>query len=163
MPPSHLVITSLAQAVAAEPSTTLTAALLAAVGALALTVAYLFRHYTKKIDGYDEIRKGTQEAFAKEREAWATERQRNEAMRQSFEQAREEFEKEVRASYEERLRVACERYAESERQHIAQARREFAELMEAVGAQATDAQEKIALVFEKLLDRYAGARTRPKG
>jgi hypothetical protein len=158
------MITSLAQAVATtEPPLTLVVALLAAVTALAGTVVFLFRHYAKKVDTHDEVRKKMQEEIAQERLSWAAERGRFEALRNDFEESREKFEREVRAQYEERLRVTSERYAESERQNVAQARREFAELMESVAQQAEIQRDKYAAVFEKFLDRFALSRGRPKG
>lgn len=155
--PSELTITSLAQAVAAsDPPMTLTVALLAAVAALAAAVTFLFRHYTKKIDSYDEARKGLLEAIAQERMSWVAERARHESIRADLEQSREKFEAEVRAQYEERHRIVVERYAEAE----GRTRREFTELMETVANQATETHQQYAEVFSKFLERYAGPRTR---
>jgi tRNA splicing ligase len=130
----------------------LIAVLIAAVTALAGTVAYLFKHFSTK-----------EAESAKERMAWALERQK-------FDTQRDEYEIALRLEYEARHRVVLENHIkmmatshEASRDHEDLVRREFAQLMETVSSKATEGSDKVAAVMDKFYDRFVGTRRPPKG
>jgi Tfp pilus assembly protein PilV len=123
---------------ATDPSvpTSLVAVLVIGVSALAAVIAYLFRHYQKREDAYQQ-----------ERLAWVAERTRLELV-----------ETKLRAEYETRHREILETLHVAQREHENLVRREYAHNMEAVAATAQEANEKIGTVLDKFLDRFVGPR-----
>lgn len=156
-------------AAAPDAPTSLVAATIIAVVALAGVVVYLFRFYQKRIDTMQNESRETLAGIAQERIDWAKERQRFSDASEEYEVLRDKFESQIRAEYEEKHRIVVQNYArqvsdmyEAQRSHDKQVRHEFAELMETIAQQAEDSTGKIAVVLEKFIDRY-GPRNRLKG
>lgn len=150
--------------------TTLTAALIAAIVALAGTVAFLFRHFTKK-----------DEEYAKERSIYAAERTKHAEERANWATLRaalENFENKLRAEYEARYREIATDHSEAVikmyedarqldkenrreyLQSLDEARRDYAENVDGVAKRHDESMTKLGIVIDKLAARLSGrART----
>lgn len=125
--------------------TSLVALLLLGISILGGVIAYLFNYYNKRDKGHATER----EAWAKEREAWAVERERHNHARA-----------ELKAEYETRYREDYRLLWEQQRQHEDEGRRADADRMETIERTAAEANAKLALVLEKIYDRYIGPGAR---
>jgi hypothetical protein len=120
--------------------------LIAAVMALAGVVVYLF----KRMEAKDAVRAQEREAWVIERTGWAVERARQ-----------ERFQVELRAEYETKYHEVHKTLYEDAREHEDQARREYAENIEAVSQNVQAASDKVTQVLDKIYDRYISPRRPP--
>ncbi len=151
-----------------------------AVTALAATVVFLFKYYSgrmtlvederrKRDDEQAKERMTTLADQAKERTAWALERVE---LRADFDKKIRELQaesdrrlRESHTEYERKLREAVEKHAatiselyEASRENEICARREYTANMEVVANKASEANDKIGAVLEKMYDRYVPNR-----
>jgi hypothetical protein len=155
---------------AAAGSPTLVAALIAAIVALSGTVAFLFRHFTKKDDDY-----------MKERSLYSAERAKHAEERANWAAARatlENFENKLRAEYEARYREIASDHSEAVikmyedarqldkenrreyLQSLDETRREYAANIDGVAKRHEESMTKLGAVMDKLAGRLSGrART----
>lgn len=152
------------------PDPTLVAVLVIAVTALAGTIAFLFRYYSKRLKEAHDDQKRIMEAasserfefakerfeFVKERSMWLIERTRFEAVELHL---RTEFEAKHRAAVESYARTVQDLH-ETARTHEDTVRREYLQNMESVSDKAEAAQGKIGAVLEKIYDRFVVAPRR---
>ncbi len=135
-----------------EPSvpTSLVPLLIVAVVALAGTVAFLFRHYSKCMAALEASRAKEREDRAQEREEWVLERARHELERAHHERRQVE----VRAEYESRHREVLKSLYDDAREHEDRTRREYAENIEVVAEHQAKASERVTQVLDKIYDRF---------
>ena len=170
------MMTPLTPSIDTSTLSTLDSALLIAVTALAITIGYLFKHYSgrmadteksrEKTDldhaqrvatlGGDQIKRvaeleGARHQsiidHAKEREVWASERTRLEGMHDR-----------IRAEYAAREAENLRKLYEDARQSENEMRREYIQNMEAVAKIAAEADEKLGNALRKISDRLTGRR-----
>jgi hypothetical protein len=139
--------------------------LIIAVTALASVIGVLFKLYLSR---NKEIAT-EQAAMIKEREGWSVERNKL-AADLALERARmvadfELKEVELRADFEKRFRELIERYdgisrrdSENHRTHEDRVRKEFADMMEKVAAEAAKASSALVQMLQKFYDRMVGPR-----
>jgi hypothetical protein len=132
----------------------LVSALALAVTTLAGVVVYLFRIYTRRNAKTESLLTRKDDDISKERAQWVAREAELEARADS-----------LRADYEQRSRELADRYAQSLKEAAAAARerediirREYADVMEAVSAEASKASVLLAQVLEKFYTRFVGPR-----
>lgn len=162
--------------------TSLVTVLIAAVVALAGVVVYLWKFYSGKIADLETERRAREVDTAKERGTWTLERASLEAKQEdALHEMRTEFEAKHRAVVEDHAKslrdvaeqaragetLARKEYLESirdiaERARLneATARKEYTDNMELVAGKAAESSDKIALVLDKIYDRFVGPRRR---
>lgn len=136
-----------------------------AITTLCGVIAFLFRLYLSR---NKEISK-EQELMVKERGDWAIERAKltsDLAMERAKMAADFELkEVETRADYEKKFRELIERYdgiarrdSDNHRAHEDQVRKDFAEIMERVSAEAGKSSQALVQMLQKFYDRMVGPR-----
>jgi septal ring factor EnvC (AmiA/AmiB activator) len=144
---------------------TIAGLLITGLTVLASVVGYLFRLYI----GRNKEISAEQATMTKERAEWAAERGKI-ASDMAAERARTAFdielkESEIRVEYEKRFREVIERYdqaarrdSERHREHEDQVRKEFAEIMERVSAEASKSAAAMVQMLQKFYERMVGPR-----
>jgi hypothetical protein len=133
---------------ALEPApTTLIPLLVVAITALAGVVGYLWRYYSKR----DEVHGKEREEWHAERERWAVERERWDRVRA-----------ELRADYEARYREDYRQLLEDQRKHEEDSKRADADRMESIERITAEANAKVAVVLERIYERYIGPGPRKR-
>ncbi len=133
---------------------TLTTVLIAGMTVLATVVGYVFKLYV----GSNKDVKDKDAAMIKERASWDIERARiSAAAEMSIAKVEAEFEtkfRELIVRYDE----IASRDREANRRHEDQVRKDFAEIMERVSAEAGKSAAGLVEILQKFHDRFVGPR-----
>lgn len=133
-----------------DPNPALVPLLLAAIAALTATVVFLFGSYSKRQREQEALRLKDHEDWAKERIEWAKDRVRT-----------EQFQIVLRGEFEAKYHDALRKMYEDAREHEDQARRENAANVEAVAVKVQEASDRVAMVLDKIYERYIAPRRPP--